>query len=296
MFMFKFILGFGTLVMKTVLGLVSDKERELYGTKDAIIRSCEFKGDADGESALKECSNLKIDNCKFHLRYPLWHLTDAVIYDCEMLEGCRAPLWYAKNVEIESCKIVGVKALRECENISLHNSEVISEEIGWHQSNIEIESSKIEGQYAFFGSKNIKASNIDFKGKYSFQYVENAEIDFSVLHTKDAFWHSKNVTVTDSVIEGEYLGWYSENLTLVHCVISGTQPFINCKNLRLIDCVMDASCDLCFEGSEVNADIRGRITSVKNPHSGKIVADSYDEIILDEQAKAGASCEILIRK
>jgi hypothetical protein len=46
--------------------------------------------------------------------------------------------------------------------------------------------------------------------------------------------------------------------------------------------------DLSFENSEVNAEIRGEILSVKNPKSGKIRAAGYGEIVLD----APTECEI----
>ena len=39
--------------------------------------------------------------------------------------------------------------------------------------------------------------------------------------------------------------------------------------------------DLAFEYSEVEADIKGSILSVKNPKSGTIEADSIGEIILE---------------
>ena len=40
--------------------------------------------------------------------------------------------------------------------------------------------------------------------------------------------------------------------------------------------------DLSFEYSDVEADIKGHIDSVKNPKSGTIVADSVGEIILED--------------
>lgn len=48
-----------------------DAERALYGVHDAEVVNCEFAGQADGESALKECSNIKVKNSRFLLRYPL---------------------------------------------------------------------------------------------------------------------------------------------------------------------------------------------------------------------------------
>ena len=119
-------------------------------------------------------------------------------------------------------------------------------------------------------------------------------INNSVLDTKDAFWHSKNVTVMDSVVKGEYLGWYSENLRFVRCHIVGTQPLCYCKNLILEDCTMEAT-DLCFERSEVNASVRGRIESVKNPVAGQIKADEIGEIIMEEEYVDSTKTQIIIK-
>ena len=116
-----------------------------------------------------------------------------------------------------------------------------------------------------------------------------------MLITKDAFWEAENVTVYDSVINGEYLGWYSRGLRLVRCRIGGTQPLCYAEDLVLEDCTFEPDADLAFEYSTVKADIRGAIVSVKNPRSGKIVADSIGEIILDENIKAPGDCKILTR-
>ena len=116
--------------------------------------------------------------------------------------------------------------------------------------------------------------------KYSFQYVRNVTFRNCELNTKDAFWHSKDVTVYDSVVKGEYLGWYSENLHLVRCKIIGTQPLCYANGLVLEDCEM-VDCDLSFEKSNVTATVIGEITSVKNPVSGRIIADSIGEIIVE---------------
>ena len=130
------------------------------------------------------------------------------------------------------------------------------------------------------GIKDVSLKNVKMKGKYSFQYMENLEIADCEFDTKDAFWHSKNVTVRDSVIKGEYLGWFSEGLTLVNCKIIGTQPLCYCKDLKLVNCTMEET-DLSFEYSDVDADIRGDVVSIKNPKSGVIVVDSVGELVWD---------------
>ena len=61
-----------------------DEERALYGIKNATIRNCKFDGPADGESALKECSDITVEDCFFNLRYPFWHVNKADIKDSQM--------------------------------------------------------------------------------------------------------------------------------------------------------------------------------------------------------------------
>lgn len=270
-----------------------DEERALYGIKDAVINNCRFSGPADGESFLKECKSIQVNNCFMDLRYPLWHVTDGVIKNCEMTENCRAALWYDNNIRIEDCKMMGIKALRECENIVLKNTVVNSPEFIWKVRGLEIDNVEILGsEYPFFEVRDAKIKNLKMKGKYSFQYDENIEISNSEFDTKDAFWHSKNMVIRDSVVKGEYLAWYSENLTFINCKIIGTQPFCYCKNLILENCTME-QCDLSFERSEVQATIKGKIDSVKNPLAGQIKADEIGEIILDETFNFKTDCKII---
>lgn len=273
-----------------------DQERALYGIHDAIVKNCRFTGPADGESFLKECQKIDVSDCYMNLRYPLWHVTDGKLTNCEMTENCRAALWYDKNIEISNCKMMGIKALRECENITIKDTVANSPEYIWKVNGLKIENLEIQGsEYPFFEVRNAKINNLTMKGKYSFQYDENIEISNSNLDTKDAFWHSKNMVIRDSVVKGEYLAWYSENLTFINCKIIGTQPFCYCKKLKLVNCTME-QCDLSFERTEVEADISGKIDSVKNPISGYINANEIGELILDETMGGKTDCKITVLK
>lgn len=279
--------------MKEYINLILDEERALYNVHNAKIEDCVFDGSADGESALKECGQLEVNNCKFMLRYPLWHVSNAVISECDMSDTCRAALWYDKNVKIKNSKLGGIKALRECDNSYIDGCEINSSEFGWICRDTEIVNSSLVSEYPFFNCRNLKIDNFKMTGKYSFQYVENVMISNSYLDTKDAFWHGKNITVTDSVVKGEYLAWYSEDIKFVRCKIIGTQPLCYAKGLVLEDCEM-VDCDLAFERSEVNAKIKGDIMSVKDPIRGRIEADSIGEIILDDYMDK-TECEIVTK-
>ena len=273
---------------------IFEEERALYGISDTEVFGCSFEGEADGESALKECRSVRVHNCRFALRYPLWHCKDVSLHDCHMTDTCRAPLWYTEKATLRHCRILGTKALRECDDTLIEDSVINSAEFGWRCKELKLRKCNITSEYFLFEASSVEINRLRLNGKYSFQYVDGMTLSDSVLNTKDAFWHAKNVTVTDSEINGEYLGWYSENLTLVNCRISGTQPFCYCKGLRLINCTMEST-DLAFEYSEVEADVRGHIDSVKNPLSGYINADSIGEIITENSVMEN-DCKIHIRQ
>lgn len=279
--------------MKQILNQAFDEERSLYNLRNAEVVNCTFAGDTDGESVLKECSRINIQDCKFSLRYPLWHAKKFVLRNSSMDELTRAPLWFSDNGRIENCKINGIKCLRECKKIDIDNCKIESPEFGWRCNGVNITNSTIDSMYFLFESKNVEIENLNMTGKYSFQYMKNLHIKNSNLDTKDAFWHSKNIVVENSIVKGEYLGWFSDNLTLIKCKIIGTQPLCYCKNLKLIDCEM-IDTDLSFEYSDVEAEIKGYIVSVKNPKSGTIIADSVGEIIR-EDAVMNCAGKVLLR-
>ena len=214
--------------MKKIINEKFDEERALYGSRDIYVEKCTFDGPADGESAMKESSNIEVVDSYFNLRYPFWHDTKVRIKDCEMTELCRAALWYSTDIEVTGTKFHGIKALRECSDVLIKDSDIISPEFGWSVHNIKMVDSTADSEYFMMRSDGLKFENVEMKGKYSFQYIEDSEFINCKFDTKDAFWHAKNVVVKDSVVKGEYLAWYCENVTFENCLIIGTQPLCYC--------------------------------------------------------------------
>ena len=276
--------------MKRIEKQTMDQERALYGLSDTQVVDCRFEGPADGESAFKECKNVKADHCFFDLRYPFWHDEQLTIQNGEMTENCRAALWYSHHINITDTKLHGIKALRECSDVTMTGCDIISPEFGWSVHNIKMEDCDAESEYFMMRSTNLHFTNVRMKGKYSFQYIEDSVFENCAFDTKDAFWYAKNAVVKDSVVKGEYLAWYCENVTFERCKIIGTQPLCYCKGLKLIDCEM-VDCDLAFERSDVQANLTAPILSIKNPLGGsRITAPKVGEIIRDIP---GADGEVL---
>ena len=272
--------------MQIIKDQTFDEERALYGSRHLEATGCRFDGPADGESAFKESSDIIIRNCFFNLRYPFWHDKRLKIESSDMTSACRAALWYSEDVEIADTRMHGIKALRECENIRIHDCDIISPEFGWSVSGIDMKDTSAQSEYFMMRSDHLTFDRVKLQGKYSFQYISDSVFTNCEFDTKDAFWHAKNVVVKDSIVKGEYLAWYCENVTFENCTIIGTQPLCYCKGLKLTGCRM-IDCDLAFEKSEVEADIVSDLISVKNPKAGKIKAESVGEIIMDDPEAKG---------
>ena len=272
--------------MKTIENQTFDMERALYGSRDVEVKNCRFDGPADGESAFKECRNVRADHCFFNLRYPFWHDHGLRITDSEMTELCRAALWYTDHVEIVNTKMHGIKALRECAQAVVKGCDIISPEFGWSVRGIEMEDTTAQSEYFMMRSDHLAFRNVSLKGKYSFQYITDAVFENCNFDTKDAFWHAKNVIIRNSVVKGEYLAWYSENITFENCRIIGTQPLCYCRGLKLADCEM-IDTDLAFERSEVEARITTPVISIKNPYAGHITVPEVREVIRDDENAKG---------
>jgi len=267
-------------------------ERPLYCSHDLRLEDVVIHA---GESSLKECGNIEAIRCRFEGKYPFWETDGFYVKDCVFTEGARSALWYSRNLQMEDTLVEAPKMFRRMSGIQLRNVKLPNaQETFWDCDDISLKDISIDkADYVFMHSNNIKIENMTLNGNYAFQYARNVEIHNSLLNSKDSFWESENVVVYDSVINGEYLAWYAKNIRFVNCLITETQPLCYIDGLVMDNCKFGDDADLAFEYSSVDAYISGNIVSVKNPRSGRIVADSIGEIIIDSNIKSPGNCDII---
>ena len=269
--------------MQEITNQILTGERAAFASHDVRFVQCVFE---DGESPIKESSDIEALNCSFRFRYPLWYSKNILVKDSEFTETERAGIWYTENLTLEHCQIDGVKNFRRCRKVTLHDCILTkAEETFWSCEEIILERCKIEGApYIFCGSKKVIVRDCEIDGNYAFDTCEDVEIENCVIHTKDAFWNCKRVKARNSTIYSQYIGWNSEDVTFEHCHIESNQGFCYMKRITLKDCELDHT-DLCFEYCEdVDAEVTTIIDSVKNPYSGRIKAKGIKELILDPNA------------
>ena len=267
-------------------------ERPLYCRRDGLRLERVVIG--PGESALKEGADIEAIDCEFKGKYPFWECDGFIIRNCVFREGARAALWYTRGCRMYDTLVEAPKMFRRISDVYLENVRIPdAQETFWDCDHVTLKNVEASNaNYIFMHTDNVEVENFRLHGNYSFQYSKNVVIRNSDLDTKDAFWESENVTVYDSRIQGEFLGWYAKNLKLVRCHLGGTQPLCYCENLILEDCTFEPDADLAFEYSSVQATVKGHITSVKNPSSGFIRADSIGEVIIDKNIKQPGNCII----
>lgn len=281
-------------IQKTIRNQTFGGERPLFEQHGLRLEGVTI---TEGESGLKECSDIEAVECRFIGKYPLWHVKGSLVERCHFEVGARSAIWYSDDMVMNDCVIDAPKFFREMHRLTLNNVVLNdADETFWNVEGLTLRNVELHGgTYPFMGSSHIDIDGLRSDSKYVFQYVHDVVIRNAHIVTKDAFWEVRDVTIYDSEIHGEFLGWHSHNLRLVNCRISGQQPLCYAHDLVLENCTFDADSDLMFEYSTVRADIRGRVTSVKNPASGLVVADEIGEVVIDDNIKGPADCIIKTR-
>lgn len=253
-------------------------ERALFASKGLHLCEATF---ADGESPLKESSNLVLDNCLFRWKYPLWYCHDITVNNCTLFDTARAGVWYTDNARFNNCVIEAPKTFRRATNLTLGNVQLPNaSETLWNCSDVTLNGVSANGAYFGMNCKRVTAEDLTITGDYCFDGAEDVVLRRARLLSKDSFWNSKNVTIYDSFISGEYLAWNSENLTLVNCTIESLQALCYVRNLTMVNCVT-LNTTRAFEYSSVDVQIRGEVGSIVNPSSGVIRADSVGQYVAD---------------
>ena len=70
-------------------------ERALFGAKDMKINYTTFD---DGESPLKESSDISLYYSMFKWKYPVWYSKNIFMNDCTLFETARSGIWYTDNI------------------------------------------------------------------------------------------------------------------------------------------------------------------------------------------------------
>ena len=104
------------------MNIIKDKtfegERPLFESHGLRLENVTI---GEGESAIKECSDIEAEDCLFEGKYPFWHVHGFRIHNCHFKVGARSALWYSDHLNMSDTVIDGPKMFREMHHIDMEN-------------------------------------------------------------------------------------------------------------------------------------------------------------------------------
>jgi hypothetical protein len=137
-------------------------ERPLFGQKHATIIGTTF---GKGESPLKKCRHIKLNQSTFQCKYPLWYSQHIAVSNTIFETMARSGIWYTVDIAISDSAIQAPKTFRRNQDIRLkkvHFSDA-SESL-WNCDHIRLDHVQASGNYFGMNSTNIVADYLDLIG------------------------------------------------------------------------------------------------------------------------------------
>ena len=150
--------------MKLIKDTEFGGERPLFESHNLRLENVTIR---EGESAIKECSNIEAENCVFEGNYPFWHVLGFTIKNCYFAVGGRSALWYSDHLKMSDTTIDAPKMFREMSDIDIQNVVMNdADEVFWRCKYIDAKNLRlIGGTYPFMFSENIRIDGLVSESK-----------------------------------------------------------------------------------------------------------------------------------
>ncbi|WP_031550330.1 DUF3737 family protein [Oribacterium sp. FC2011] len=148
-------------------------------------------------------------------RAALWYTNDANIRNSKM-HGIKA-LRECSDINIENCDIISPEFGWSVKNISMKDTEVQSEYFMMRSERLDFSNVTLKGKYSFQYITDSLFENCNFDTKDAFWHAKNVVVRNSVVKGEYLAWYCENVTFENCTIIGTQPLCYCKGLKLINC-------------------------------------------------------------------------------
>ncbi|MDM8144235.1 DUF3737 family protein [Megamonas hypermegale] len=218
---------------------MTDKCRAaMWYDSNITLQNC----DLNGIKALRECSAVKLENCRINSAEFGWKCRDVNIKDCELVS--EYPFFESSNLTVDNLKMNGKYSFQYVENATFRNCELKTKDAFWHSKNVTVIDSVVYGEYLGWYAENLTFIRCKIIGTQPLCYCKNLKLtDCTMEHTDLAFERSDVqayiLNAIDSVknpLRGEISASSIGNLILETDIINPTDTKIICRDKQNCAC------------------------------------------------------------
>ena len=161
--------------------------------------------------------NLSITNSLMteKCRAALWYSSDIRISNSQ-LHGVKA-LRECHNVKIENCDIISPEFGWSVHGLEMSSTRAESEYFMMRSDDLKFENVTLKGKYSFQYIENSIFENCNFDTKDSFWHAKNVVVKNSTIKGEYLAWYCENVTFINCSISGTQPLCYCKGLKLIDC-------------------------------------------------------------------------------
>lgn len=153
-------------------------------------------------------------------RAALWYsehieITDSKMYGIKALRECR-------NVKIEECEIISPEFGWFVSEIQMNRCKAESEYFMMRSNGLSFKAVTLKGKYSFQYISDAVFENCNFDTKDAFWHARNVTVKNSLLKGEYLGWYSENLTLINCKIIGTQPLCCCRNLTLIDCELEDT--------------------------------------------------------------------------
>lgn len=165
---------------------------------------------------------LKIHDCELteNCRAALWYAKHVEITDTK-LHGIKA-LRECSDIKMENCDVISPEFGWSVDGLQIKNSTVTSEYFMLRSSDLHFTDVNFQGKYSFQYIKDAVFENCILDTKDAFWHSEKVTVKNSVVKGEYLAWYSEGLTLINCKIIGTQPFCYCKNLTLIDCEMKQT--------------------------------------------------------------------------